>query len=318
LMHWLTLADEGLAGSVDRINDAVLGARKAPASKLGDKFEEILTQKASGNYLVWLRDNWTEIYGYRGDWAMLVRAFVDNLLAVAAMKGTPSQQVLESVLDLTGHDGRSVRQVLVDRVSEDEDAIAELQAESATGEVSEDDVESRALAPIAPLKGLLGARADLTEAMRYVRQLQSANEKLAADDDPDNKKSREPAVTLGTMHSWKGLEVENMYIPFVGGRFPRSDASEEDLASERRLAYVAVTRGENRVVVMNIPTVRNTPMGPVTQTSQFIGELCVPPAKDSPLSEETDEETESETVRTASYLSDEAITAYLSRQREQE
>jgi len=321
LLHWLTIADEGVGGSVDRVNEAVLGARKAPASKLGDKFEEILTQRATGNYLTWLQDNWTEVYGSRGDWAMLVRSFVDNLLAVAGMKGGASEQVLEAILDLTGHDGRSVRQVLVDRVSEDEEAIAELRAESPTGTVTDEEIESMAFAPIAPLKGLLGARADLSEAMKYVRQLQSANEKLAADDDPDNKKAREPAVTLGTMHSWKGLEVENMYIPFVGGRFPRFDADEEDLASERRLAYVAVTRGENRVVVMNIPTVRRTKQGAVTQTSQFVGELCIPPAVDSPFSA-GDEDAEQEVLRleermnrTASYLSDEAISAYLSGQK---
>lgn len=321
LLYWLTIADEGVGGGVDRVNEAVLGARKAPASKLGDKFEEILTQKATGNYLVWLKDNWTEVYGSRSEWAMLVRSFVDNLLTVAAMKGSPSEQVLEAILDLTGHDGRSVRQVLVDRVAEDEDAIAELRAESPTGNVTDEEIESMAFAPIAPLKGLLSARADLTEAMKYVRQLQSANEKLAAEDDPDNKKAREPAVTLGTMHSWKGLEVENMYIPFVGGRFPRADADEEDLASERRLAYVAVTRGENRVVVMNIPTVRRTKMGPVTQTSQFVGELCVPPAVNSPFSigdEDAEQEVmrlEEQMNRTASYLSDSAIAEYLSSQK---
>lgn len=313
LLHWLTIADEGIGGNVERVNDAVLGVRKAPASKLGDKFEEILTQKATGNYMVWLKDHWTEVYGARGDWATLVQSFVDNLMVVAGMKGNPPNQVLEEILDLTGYDNRSVRQVLVDRVLDDEEVLAELRAESPTGDVSDEDIESMALAPVAPLKGLLDARADLTEAMKYVRQLQSANEKLAAEDDPDNKKAREPAVTLGTMHSWKGLEVENMYIPFVGGRFPRSDASEEDLASERRLAYVAVTRGENQVLVMNIPTMHQRDGRVTIRTSPFVGELCVPPSVGSPIGIDDGVERMS---RTASYLSDVAISAYLSRNKD--
>lgn len=138
------------------------------------------------------------------------------------------------------------------------------------------------MAPIAPLKGLLDARANITEAMKYVRTLQAANAKLTANDDPEAKGFKEPAVTLGTMHSWKGLEVENMFVPVVGGKFPRTDATEEDLASERRLAYVALTRGENKVFVMDIPTARMTKQGVVISKSQFIEEMCLPttaPAK---------------------------------------
>jgi DNA helicase-2/ATP-dependent DNA helicase PcrA len=193
------------------------------------------------------------------------------------------------VLALHGFDGRTVKDALVDKVRENEDVLAELRAESPTGTVTEEAVKEMAFAPLAPLKGLLGARPDLTEAMKYVRQLQAANAKLTADDDPEAKGFHEPAVTLGTMHSWKGLEVENMFLPLVGGKFPRTDASEEDLASERRLAYVAVTRGENRVAVLDIPTVRMTKMGPITTESRFVGELCVPPSASSPQVDEDEE-----------------------------
>ena len=112
--------------------------------------------------------------------------------------------------------------------------------------------------------------------MKYVRTLQAANAKLAADDDPKAKGFKEPAVTLGTMHSWKGLEVANMFVPVVGGKFPRTDSDEDDLASERRLAYVALTRGEDRGFVMDIPTVRRTKQGEIVLKSQFIDEMCLP------------------------------------------
>ena len=296
LLHWLTIADEGLTGDADRVNAAVLGARGAPATKLGAAFEEKLTQMATGNYLAWLRTNWGRVYGTGGSWGDLVRTYTENLLKVAGLKGEPAEVVLASVLELQGFDGRSVKDVLLDKVRDDEEALAEIRAESATGTVSEEDIAEVAFAPLAPLKGLLSARPDLTEAMKYTRQLQAANMKLTAVDDPEAKGVNEPAVTLGTMHSWKGLEVENMYLPLVGGRFPRADATEEERASERRLAYVAVTRGENHVVVMNIPSVRKTKQGTTVQESQFVGELCVPPSTVSDGAEMWDAEAEAEVL----------------------
>ena len=177
---------------------------------------------------------------------------------------------------MKGVNGQSVSEALVDAVREDADVMAELRAESPDGKVSNEAVESRAFAPIDPLLGLLGARADLTEAMKFVRTLQSANEKLAAEDDPEAKGFANPAVTLGTMHSWKGLEVSTMFVPFVGGKFPRAGGSEEDLASERRLAYVAITRAEDQLFIMDVPTVINTKKGPVVRSSQFVDETCSP------------------------------------------
>lgn len=277
MLCWLTIADEGLNGNVDRINEAVLGARAAPATMLGEKFIEKLSSMATGNYLTWLSDNWDQIYGSYGDWSSKVEGYKENLLRIAGLKGQKPEMVLGDILDLTGFDGQSLQDALVAKIEGDEDRLEELRKESADGKVSEEALKEAAFAPIKPLKKLMESRADLTESMKYVRQLQAANEKLTADDDPDAKGFNEPAVTLGTMHSWKGLEVENMFIPFVGGRFPRP-GPEEEIASERRLAYVAVTRGENNVYVMDIPTIRPGKPGQpsIIQKSQFVSEMCIP------------------------------------------
>jgi superfamily I DNA/RNA helicase len=278
LLNWLTIADEGVDGDVNRINDAVLNARTAPTSMLGQKFVDELTQKAVGNYLVWLQQNYASIYGPRAFQTTSVKGYVDNLTTVANLKnsGLSNEMVLDAILNLQGSDGTTVMDALVDKIRSDDEIMAELRAADPSGEITDEAVLERATAPIAPLKGLLDARANLTEAMKYVRTLQVANAKLTADDDPEAKGFREPAVTLGTMHSWKGLEVANMFVPVVGGRFPRTDATEEDLASERRLAYVALTRGENKVFVMDIPTTRQTKSGVTVLESQFIGEMCLP------------------------------------------
>ena len=284
LLNWLTIADEGMNGDVARINDAVLNARTAPTSMLGQKFVDELTQRATGNYLVWLQNNYASIYGPRGFQTASVKAYVDNLTTVANLKNAnlSNEQLLDAILGLQGTDGSTVKDALVDKVRDDDELMAELRAADPKGEVSEESVREQAMAPIAPLMGLLDARANLTEAMNYVRTLQTANAKLTANDDPEAKGFKEPAVTLGTMHSWKGLEVENMFVPVVGGKFPRTDATEDDLASERRLAYVALTRGENKVFVMDIPTIRRTKQGETLLKSQFIDEMCLPttaPAK---------------------------------------
>ena len=270
ILYWLTLADEGLDGNQERINDAVLNARSAPVSMLGKNFVDTLSKKASGNYIVWLQANWASVYGP-------VKAYLDNLLLVTGLKAEKlsNENLLDRLLGLQGFDGSSVSDALIDQVLDDEEAMAELESVSPDGEVSDDDVRNQAFAPIAPLNGLLGARSNLAEAMKYVRTLQNANAKLATVDDPDAPGFNQPAVTLGTMHSWKGLEVPNMFIPFVGGRFPRTASSEEALAAERRLGYVAITRGEDHVYIMDIPTVKK---GVVTR-SPFIDEMCIPNSK---------------------------------------
>jgi DNA helicase-2/ATP-dependent DNA helicase PcrA len=311
LLHWLTIADEGLSGNVDRINAAVLGARTAPATKLGATFETKLTEQATGNYILWLKDNWHHIYGRSGNWAELVQQYTKNLLEIASLEGMDAEEVLNTILGLEGFDGRTVKDVLLDRVREDEEALAEIRAESLSGTVTEEDIAEVAFAPLEPLIGLLNARANLTESMKYARQLQEANAKLTAVDDPEAPKVNEPAVTLGTMHSWKGLEVENMFVPFVGGKFPRSDSTEDSLASERRLAYVAITRGEHRVTVMDVPIVKQTKKGAVVLHSRFVDELCVPPAK-SPIPQDTEPVIPS---AAESPLDDHVITAYLKGQK---
>jgi superfamily I DNA/RNA helicase len=311
LLQWLTIADEGMNGDVGRINDAVMNARTAPTSMLGQKFVDALTEQATGNYLVWLQQNYASIYGPRAFQTASVKAYVDNLTTVANLKnaGLSNEMLLDAILGLQGSDGGTVRDALVDKVRDDDELMAELRAADPKGEVSEAAVQEQAMAPIAPLKGLLDARANITEAMKYVRTLQTANAKLTANDDPEAKGFKEPAVTLGTMHSWKGLEVENMFVPVVGGKFPRTDATDEDLASERRLAYVALTRGENNVFVMDIPTVRRTKQGEIVLKSQFMDEMCLPVS--APASKTASTRTASLLTNGRSVFDPEVMDAYL-------
>jgi superfamily I DNA/RNA helicase len=275
LLAWLTIVDEGLDGNTERINASVLEARIAPGSMLGPTFVERLTQRASGNYIKWLSGNAASIYGPGSKYTAYVNTFTDNLLLATSWKGLGAEEALVKVLGLEGVGGQSITSTMIESVRNNEEIMAELRAESEGGDVSNEDIAARALAPIRPLNVILKSRSDLTECMTFTRQLQSANDKLAAKDDPDAKGFNQPAVTLGTMHSWKGLEVPVMFVPFVGGKFPRA-SSDRELEDERRLAYVAITRGQNQVYVMDIPQVIGPKRSSSIVHSQFVHEICAP------------------------------------------
>ena len=94
-------------------------------------------------------------------------------------------------------------------------------------------------------------------------------------------------VVLDTVHGWKGLEVKNLYVPMVEGTFPskrstfdplvhenQDHADRERDEQERKLAYVAVTRGMSNVTVISYE--KNT-SGEELEQSRYVDELglCV-------------------------------------------
>jgi len=272
LIGWLTLADKGLDGDPNLIEDAIRDSVKAPFSNLGPAFFGAMDERARGSWARWLVDGGHQQVYQGGKWADILRHFVNNIEAVAAMTGTPAE-IVEHILQLRGADGTSMRDAMIKSVTENSDLMAELVAESEKGEVSEDQIVEMALSPVAPLIGLMKGKDNLGSAMNYVRKLKDVNSKLATRDSEDE--IDRDAVTIGTMHSWKGLEIPTMYIPMVGSKFPRANkegiaVDGPELASERRLAYVAITRAEQRCVVLNIPHPK------FATTSQFISEACIP------------------------------------------
>ena len=327
LIGWLTIADEGVSGDTQKINDAVLAVMNTPVNKLGKKFRKELSEKATGNYITWLEMYGDSIYGPRSQWTQHVDRFTSNLMKIADLKGQnlSGEVILNTILELQGFDGTGIQDALVDRILADEAKMAELRAESPDGSVDQDALIEEALAPINPLIGLLRSRADLTSSLVYLDQLKQASATLALSDDPNKGDADVPAVTLGTMHSWKGLEVPTMYVPMVGGSFPRFDkTTEEDLASERRLAYVAITRAEDDVYVLDCPTAITRKEGVVIQRSQFVDELCVPEQSSEgrvasaidlmapdPAEQELAEEINAEELADMSNLIDAEIDAYL-------
>jgi DNA helicase-2/ATP-dependent DNA helicase PcrA len=92
---------------------------------------------------------------------------------------------------------------------------------------------------------------DISEYDNLSQFLEDATLKMA--DDNDNKFSDNNIVRIMTVHAAKGLEFENVFLPaWEEGVFPNSKTTKEgDIEEERRLAYVAITRARERVIITN-------------------------------------------------------------------
>ena len=244
LIGWCTIVEKGLDGPQDLMEEALVDCVRAPYSRLGKAFFNGIQQQATGPWARWLVDGgWRQVYrGNKMD--DVVQHFTTNLLTVSKMSGSP-EAVLAQLMLLKGLDGNTLQESLVQAVEENDDVMSELSAEAEGGLVTTDQIIERAMAPIEPLQGLMKGREELDGAMDFVRRLRDVNRKISSKD--TDKEIDRDAVTIGTMHSWKGLECPTMYVPLVGSKFPRAGQDgvaqdAPDLHSERRLAYVAITR----------------------------------------------------------------------------
>lgn len=296
---WMTIANDG--GKNDeksnaRVKREIVNTLGTPTSFIGKKAFEKAFQKvcpsdvAPVEWLGSVKNQGTlleamygQVRNYQRD---AMKGFVKNLQTAMGRAKDPHDQIVNHLLnDLVGKDGTSIMSSLMEKVEQNADKMEALASESPDGVVDDGMIEAEARQALVPIQTLLKASSDLGATMSFIERLEIINGQIVAEDDPDAKDFKRPAVTLGTMHSWKGLEVSTMYVPMVGGVFPRisGDTEEEreaSLASERRLAYVAVTRAENSCVVMNIPKARKTSAGVVITSSQFPDELKCPPGED--------------------------------------
>ena len=98
---------------------------------------------------------------------------------------------------------------------------------------------------------------------------------LMMTDDNDNEIEDKNVVSIMTIHAAKGLEFNTVFLPaWEEGIFPNEKTTKEgDLEEERRLAYVAITRARQTVVITNA-MVRSLFGQRLYQTqSRFIGEI---------------------------------------------
>ncbi len=173
--------------------------------------------------------------------------FCEMIEGYAAMLGTmPIHEMYEKLLDGLGYE------MYVMKTADYSETAAENVRELATSiaQYEEDEGEE------ASLQGFL--------------------EETALLSDIDSLEEDADCALMMTMHSAKGLEFENVYIPGMEENvFPgyQSTLSEHEMQEERRLAYVGITRAKKTLTLINAKsrmvfghTNRNRP-------SRFIGEI---------------------------------------------
>ena len=270
LLSWCQLA---VSKDPNVINAATLKAHMRPGFFLGDKFMEGLQQYCprGKNYAEYIIEGGTAyMSGYN---AKNIALYADEIHKLQKFQGSASD-LINAVLGVTGSKGISFRDALAEDVDPEE-----LMEGTDKLEVSKEEIAEAATAPINPLIRMAQKFEDPEKWLAFVDRMVKANDKTLK-----KEEDATPAVRIDTVHSWKGLQAKHVYVVMAGGGvFPSSHAmnAEADgvntaLDEERRLAYVAITRGEDAVTV--ICPAKNY-HNKDADVPMFVAEACVKPRK---------------------------------------
>jgi len=171
-----------------------------------------------------------------------LREFAEMVLGWQEAKGWQTDQLMERLLEESGY-------------------LAMLK---------EDKNKEEAKGRLDNLKELIRSMQDYADISTYLEHIA-----LVTDADADDTTD---AVRMMTVHGAKGLEFDTVFLPgFEEGLFPHQrsldDTGEAGLEEERRLAYVAITRGRRRVVISYASSRRLYGNYMPTSASRFIAEL---------------------------------------------
>lgn len=98
---------------------------------------------------------------------------------------------------------------------------------------------------------------------------------LMTTDDNDSEIDYKNTVSIMTIHAAKGLEFNTVFLPaWEEGIFPNEKTAKEgDIEEERRLAYVAITRARQRLIITNAMVRSLFGSRQYQSQSRFIGEI---------------------------------------------
>lgn len=290
---WVQLVSFGMNGgnyNTDLMNEIVVEAHKIPNRMLGNVFVNRLREIGGTDYFQFLKGGgWKRIYdqAFRNN---SVKEYIDTIEACISLgkssTGKTPEDILRNLLkNVEGAKGKTLAQAIMDI----RDYDTEEETETPEDKKQKDIMKMR---DIEFFMSILNARGGIEEGLGYLAEMDRLSKKL---DKTDEEKA--DAVQLDTIHQWKGLEAKHVYTSF-GSDFPskkwamqasieEDSGAEKYLQSERRLAYVAITRGQESVVVYQ-PLMKNGKEG---LTSQFFAEACIPfDSEGSPLTKESSSE----------------------------
>lgn len=265
LTAWMRLV---IGGDTAIVNDAVVEAHMTPGFGLDKQFVAGLSSNAS-NYLDFILGGGDVYFGNSYWMNKRVREYADAIRQVRILGQMDSESLIRAILSVKGTKG-TFEEALMRLVNEDD--VAEDGAE-----VTEEAIRDTAMAPLRPLMKMAENFHDPANLLTFIKKMKDANEKTQKATPESKEDWKEPAVLVGTVHGWKGLQAKHCYVVMTGGVFPHHTTEQSPdpnaFDEERRLAYVAITRGEDSVTVVSASQNykgREAPM------SRFIGESCIP------------------------------------------
>lgn len=280
-------------------NECVIKGLRAPNFGIsGRTLAEKLGMLNAGDYLEFLREegNAEKIYPGMGFMTDKVKAYVKYLSDLEAMvKEGTSTSLLNFILEYRTPEGTNFAEQLAADVKNDNEEMEEAKlraAEEGEAEVTAQMLIDQATKPLEPLRMVAAKYPKARDFVKYIDSLVIRNRRVNKTDSEDIDGEAD-VVTIDTVHGWKGLETKHLFVPMVQGSFPhfRTLGDEESLASERRLAYVAITRGRDTVTIIE-PTKKV--VGDKTidlEPSQFATEACIQVEGKKPRVTRRDEDT---------------------------
>lgn len=287
--------------NIDARNAGVIAGIQAPDFGInGNTVRDRLEEKGVRDYYDFLvnKGGARKVYSY-AKMSDKLQQYADYLEEVVKLGETGSaKDVIDLILNQKGPEGDTFVDSLSASLMDDAEAMEEIRAkaeDSTDGKVTPELLAEYALAPIAPLMKAADRFPTAIEFVNYIKSLVQSNEKNA-----EGENARD-AVQIDTVHGWKGLEVANLYVPMASGVFPhaRSMSDPKLMESERRLAYVALTRGRNRVTILE-PKI--SPNGKAAAPSPFVFEACIPLVGPSSTEPATGEDMNLKTASVHSFL----------------
>lgn len=283
----------GLTEKADKIFD--LGYKLD--AKFRSRLSELITRNEPSSPVDWyIQKGWSQIYTDNQSWRndKDCKAFADFLFLIRSFSGTP-YDFMKAIID---------------------GLFAPLKAqeeESSTDEDKKDDTEDTFIIG-SVLLNIFERYDNVEEAIDFCKEIKTISKESSS----KSQSERRDVVFLGTAHGWKGLEADNMWVVMDADTFPHPKALEEEggMAEERRLAYVALTRGKKGVNIITTEAITDDKGKTKGGPSPFIFEACVKSAPGAPgfpeenvTDVDVDEEMES-VFKMASKIRDLSFNAY--------
>jgi DNA helicase-2/ATP-dependent DNA helicase PcrA len=280
LLSWMVLASPS-GFSREMINDAVTDAGRLPDFGFGSSLRKDLDLVAQGNYLTYILGGgklYPNATGDRRDYGKRRKnaALADMVQKIRKLqqesRGLSTSQIILNILELS-YEGESFKQKLLAELEEstaDDGTVVDKSTLTPEQLAQLDkDREAEALSPLQPMIDLAQETKDVGNFLANVQKLKAAEDKFGQKSD-----DKVDAVPVLTIHQWKGLEAPEVFVFAPAGVFPSIYASPEsrEMEEERRLFYVAITRGKDRVTVL-CPLVNHR--GKTGGASPFVGEGCI-------------------------------------------